>query len=149
MYSSGQNRTRTRNFFIGDHDSVGEPSSPPAVRPDRDDGVITERRDGQVDGCRVADRENHVWPGEVFPTPANFVAHDDELNSFQTVCEVRHGASEIVQGRSSPTFPDMCFVHVVPSTNMDYDSYEVLSFPLCRRNLQTRALFYGRLTTIR
>jgi len=82
VYSLGEWGAWTRNVFVGDDDSIGEPGSPPAERPYRDHTVVTQRRDGQVDGCRVPVREDHVQLGEVLATPQHVVAEDDELNAF-------------------------------------------------------------------
>ena len=138
MYPSRQRGVRTRNVFIGNGDSVGKPGGPPAERTDRDDGVVAERRDSEVHGGRVFAREDHVRRRQVLSTPANVVAEHDELDAFHTVGEVRHGAVEILGRRMCPAVMRRCRGGVVSSTNVNNDTHEVRSSPLCRSHLHTR-----------
>ena len=87
---TGRPATETRS----DGDAVGEPGRPPAERPERDDGVVAQRRDGQVDVRRVAARVDDVLStsDDVLPTPFRVVAEHDELDSTgKALLEVRQG----------------------------------------------------------
>ena len=100
----GEIRTRSRPVLMEDRRWVGEPGSPPPVRPGRHDDVITGSQQRHVETSDVSLRVDDVDrvvddASKHLLHPIDLVAGDDELDRPRfvdgVVDEVLHDASEV------------------------------------------------------
>jgi len=120
---------------LGNGDTVGKPSGPPAVSTDGHNGVVTQRRDRHVLYRRMSTRIHDVSRVDVCPAPRWIVTEHHELDSFPTACEVGHSSAEVVSRGSGPAFSFMTWIQIISSSNVDQNSREFLVFPLVRNLL--------------
>jgi len=128
-----QGRAVPRQILLRDCDPVSKPSHPPAERAQRDNGVVAQRRNCQVNDWRMPTRVDDLSSSYVRPTPDRIITDHHEQDSRQTVGEEGHRTVKIVGGRHRPAVSLVLPAIVVGPAYVDHDANECGVLPLAGR----------------
>ena len=138
--SVAQRRSVSREVGVVDGDAVGKPSSPPAVRSGRHHGVIATGQESEIFSGRMTLGERNVHPTrvpgrrpDVFSTPRDVVAGDDELDPRKPLDEVAHGPPQIGGSGGREALPDSPRQKIIAATDVNADANVRRSRPAGRR----------------